>query len=157
MKNEFNGGQMNSKDHSFTPSSLKITTTEKRYLRRIQATLFILLIFLSIVLVEGSTYLAFSPSLHHYPTLPFAALAVPTLTMLLLLFFRRERETIRVTTAVLLFFMSAIYPQVNSELAANPPQQLDILIFYRIYLHSLLFLAAFCTWHYMFPPETDDQ
>lgn len=53
--------------------------------------------------------------------------------------------------------MSAIYPQVNSELAANPTQQLDILILYRIYLHSLLFLAAFCAWHYMFPPNTDDS
>lgn len=156
MKNECKGGQIDSKDQSFTPSSPKITT-EKRYLRWIQATLFILLLFLSIVLVEGSTFLAFSPSLQHYPTLPFAALAVPTLAMLLLLFFRHERETIRVTAAVLLFFMSAIYPQVNSELAANPTQQLDILIFYRIYLHSLLFLAAYCTWHYMFPPKTDDQ
>ena len=45
--------------------------------------------------------------------------------------------------------MSAIYPQVNSELATNPTQQLDIQIYYRIYLHSLLFLAAFCTWHYI--------
>lgn len=157
MQNECNCGQLNSKDHRLTQPSPNATTTDKQYHRRIHTTLFVLLIFLSIVIVEGSTFLAFSPSLQHYPTLPFAALAVPIITILLILFFQQERETIRVAATILLFFMSAIYPQVNSELAANPTQQLDILIYYRIYLHSLLFLAAFCTWRYMFPANTEDS
>lgn len=157
MKNEYHCDQLHSKDQSSTTPSPKIAATGKKCLRRIQTLLFLLLIFISIILVEGSTFLAFSSSLLHYPTLPFAALAAPTILMLLLLFSRHDRETIRVTAAILLFFMSAIYPQVNSELAANPTQQLDIQIFYRIYLHSLFFLAAFCTWHYIFSPDTDDQ
>lgn len=157
MKNKHHCERSHSEGQSSTPSSPKIAATDKQYLRHIQTLLFVLLVFLSIIIVEGSTFLAFSSSLVHYPTLPFAALAAPTALILLLLFSRQDRETARLTAAILLFFMSAIYPQVNSELAANPTQQLDIQIFYRIYLHSLFFLAAFCTWHYIFSPDTDDQ
>lgn len=157
MKNKHHCEQLHSKDQSSTPPSPKIAATDKQCLRYIQTLLFILLVLLSITIVEGSTFLAFSSSLVHYPTLPFAALAAPIALILLLVFSRQDRETARVTAAILLFFMSAIYPQVNSELAANPTQQLDIQIYYRIYLHSLFFLAAFCTWHYLFSPNIDDQ
>ena len=103
MKNEHHCDQLHSKDQSSTSPSPKIVATGKQYLRRIQTLLFLLLIFISIIIVEGSSFLAFSSSLLYYPTLPFAALAAPTTLMLLLLFSQQDRETIRVTAAILLF------------------------------------------------------
>lgn len=103
-----------------------------------------LILALLAVIAEGSAQLAFSPGLHHYPTLPFAALVSPFLVVILILFFRQNRSAARFTGSIFLFFMTIIYPQVNSELAANPTQQLDIIIFYRIYLYSLIALAVIC-------------
>ena len=97
-----------------------------------------------IIMAEGSIQLAFSPQFPHYPTLPFAALVLPILAFVLVLFFRQNQSTARFAASIFLFFMTIVYPQVNSELAANPTQQLYIIILYRIYLYSLIALAIIC-------------
>ena len=144
-KNITDSKNLNERDLNFISSLLSEIATIYREspsaIRTLQAALTLTLFA---TLAEGSIQLAFSPRLHHYPTLPFAALVLPFLALILILFFRHNQSSARLTASIFLFFMTIIYPQVNSELAANPTQQLDVVIFYRFYLYSLIALAIIC-------------
>ena len=145
VRNKTNTRNSDEKDLNSTSSLLsEIATIYRKSRGSVRTLLHAIILTLLAVIAEGSTQLAFSPGLHHYPTLPFAALALPLLAVILLLFSRHNQIAARFTASILLFFMTIIYPQVNSELAANPTQQLDVVIFYRIYLYSLIALAIIC-------------
>ena len=152
-RNKTNSRNSNGRDPNSISALLSENVTIYRELPSpIRLLLRTTLLALLIVMVEGSIQLAFSPQFPHYPTLKFAAFVLPILALVLVLFFRQNRSAARFTGSVFLFFMTIVYPQVNSELAANPTQQLDIIIFYRIYLYSLIALAIFCVNLYISSP-----
>lgn len=144
-RNKTNSRNSNGRDPNSISALLSENATIYRELpspiRTLQAAL--TLAFFA-TLAEGSIQLAFSPQFPHYPTLSFAALVSPFLVVILILFFRHNQSAARFTASIFLFFMTVVYPQVNSELAANPTQQLYVIILYRIYLYSLIALAVIC-------------
>ena len=144
-RNKTNSRKSNGRDPNSVSALLsEIVTIYRESPRPIRLLLRTILLAIPITLAEGSIQLAFSPQFPHYPTLSFAALVSPFLVVILVLFFLHNQSAARFTGSIFLFFMTAVYPQVNSELAANPTQQLYVIILYRIYLYSLIALAIIC-------------
>lgn len=152
-RNKTNTRNSNRRDtNSISALLSEITTIYRESPSLIRILLRTTLLAIPIIMAEESIQLAFSPHLLHYPTLPFAASALPILVLILKLFFRENKGAARFTSSIFLFFMTIVYPQVNSELAANPTQQLFVIILYRIYLYSLIALAIFCVHLYTSSP-----
>lgn len=144
-RNKTNSRNSNRRDpNSISALLSEFATTYREFPSPIRLLLRTTLLAILIVMAEGSIQLAFSPQFPHYPTLQFAAFVLPILAFVLVLFFRQNKSAARFTGSIFLFFMTIVYPQVNSELAANPTQQLYIIILYRIYLYSLIALAMYC-------------
>lgn len=151
--NKTNSRNSKGKDpNSISALLSEFVTTYRESPRPIRLLLRTILLAIPFIMTEGSIQLAFSPQFPHYPTLSFAASVLPILAFVLVLFFRQNQSAARFTASIFLFFMTVVYPQVNSELAANPTQQLYIIILYRIYLYSLIALGIICIKLYISSP-----
>lgn len=138
-------------DYGFTPLLIEVKRIFPRFPK--VAIALTLTIGLPILLLGTEIIISytFSPVLWHYPTLLFAALTSPILVLISLKFAWRERYAARFVTSIFLFFTTIIFTQVNSELAANPTNQFDVQIFYRLFVYSIVFLALICISCYAFP------
>lgn len=156
MKEETTHTEVNSDKFGLTP----IWNKYKAQFPRTAKTLKILIFFggalFLITAVNLTCNFTFSRELQHYPTLPFATLASALLFFLSLKFFWRERYAARLTTSIFLFFISIMFTQVNSELAANPTCDHDIIYLYKIFLYCLGLQAFTCISCYIFP-NTPEQ
>ena len=101
--------------------------------------LLLLLITITVLLV---TNYAFSPETHHYPTLPFAAIASPTATLCTFMLFWQQNRSTRYFKSILLFFITVIYIEVNSELSNHPTDNKSIKFIYTLFIGSLALNAA---------------
>ena len=156
MANETMNADPTSEEFGFTPLLKEFETHFPKSAKISKFLLCSLGILLLIGEVNVICYLAFSKELEHYPTLPFATLTLAPLSLLSIKFFWRERYAARFATSIALFFMSIIFTQVNSELAANPTNNFTIVCMYNIFLTCLTVLAVICISCYAFPkmPET---
>jgi hypothetical protein len=161
MKNETTNTDLTSEDFGLTPL---LKEFEAHFPKSAKICIFLLCLLGIILLVTGVNLicdLAFTRELGHYPTLPFAILTSAPLSLLSIKFIWRERYAARWATSVAVFFMSIIFTQVNSELAANPTDNYTIICMYKIFLTCLTLLTLICISCYMFPkmpePSTNNQ
>lgn len=97
----------------------------------------ILLLLVTTITVLIVTNYAFDPETHHYPTLPFAAIASPTATLCTFMLFWQQNQSTRYFKSILLFFMTVIYIEVNSELSNHPTDNKSVKIIYTLFIGSL--------------------
>lgn len=105
----------------------------------VMSTLLLLLITITVLIV---TNYAFSPETRHYLTLPFAAIASPTATLCTFMLFWQQNQSTRYFKSILLFFMTIIYIEVNSELSNHPTDNKSIKYIYTFFIVSLALNAA---------------
>ena len=133
-RNKTNTRNSNRRDtNSISALLSEITTIYRESPSLIRLLLRTTLLAIPIIMAEESIQLAFSPHLLHYPTLPFAASALPILVLILKLFFRENKGAARFTSSIFLFFMTNIL-RSPLHIFTHPPKRISSLHF-LIFLH----------------------
>ena len=145
----------NQSEHEEIDSAKDRTPIFKNRRRRIG---FISLYSLSAILfvryIASST---FSPTFNHYPTLPFAKLCGVGFIVFCLIILWRQPFAARIITPVLAFFLTVIYTQVNSELAALPTNDQEIKCAYTVFIASIVIIATLCIASQVISPNTSTE
>lgn len=112
-------------------------TTDNYYSTNAKVVISTLLVALITIIVLTVTNSAFSPEMRHYPTLPFATIASTVATLCTFMLFWQQKQSTRYFKSILLFFMTVIYIEVNSELSNHPTDNKSVKIIYTLFIGSL--------------------